>query len=243
MARIGLLSLSDGRDYVHRDVRGFIEAASEGVAASMRAAGHEVVTAPEVVWTNELATSQARWLADQRVDLTVFHYAVWAFPHFTMLAADATPGPLLLLAISIRSTRAWSACWPVAVRSTRSAASHARVWGDVTDARTMTGCCRRSAPRRLRDPAGLHLWSHRGPADGDVHRRRQHRPVDAPSSASTSRRSTSGRSSAGLPTPTSKSDGRPGVAGEERAPSTTTASSSPPNSLSARSAPTTRCGS
>src|SRR5439155_11617013 len=43
------------------------------------------------------ATSVAREVAAAGVDLTVFHYAVWAFPHFTMLAAGATPGPLLLL--------------------------------------------------------------------------------------------------------------------------------------------------
>jgi L-fucose isomerase-like protein len=30
-------------------------------------------------------------------ELTIFHYPVWAFPHFTMHAASATSGPLLLL--------------------------------------------------------------------------------------------------------------------------------------------------
>jgi L-fucose isomerase len=98
VARIGILSMSDGRDFVHNDVAGFITESATAVAAALRAAGHEVVLADEIVWSNELAVSQARRLADQRVDLTVFHYAVWAFPHFTMLAADATPGPLLLLA-------------------------------------------------------------------------------------------------------------------------------------------------
>ena len=39
----------------------------------------------------------ARTVAAVGVDLTVLHYAVWAFPHFTMLAAGALSGPLLLL--------------------------------------------------------------------------------------------------------------------------------------------------
>lgn len=97
MARIGLLSFSDGRDYVHRDIAGFIDTTEARLAEALTAAGHQVVRGPEPVWTNELATSAARQLADQHVDLTVFHYAVWAFPHLSMLAAAATPGPLLLL--------------------------------------------------------------------------------------------------------------------------------------------------
>ncbi|NUR84036.1 MAG: L-fucose/L-arabinose isomerase family protein [Nonomuraea sp.] len=98
MARIGLLSMSDGRDFVAHDLVDHINTATNGLADALRKEGHEVIVAPEIVWTNDLATSQARWLADQRPDLTIFNYAVWAFPHFTMLAAEATRGPLLLMA-------------------------------------------------------------------------------------------------------------------------------------------------
>jgi L-fucose isomerase len=133
MARIGILSMSDGRDFVHGDVAEFITGSAAAVAAELRGAGHEVVLAPEIVWTNELATSQARWLADQRVDLTLFHYAVWAFPHFTMLAADATPGALLLLANI-------DPVYPGMVGMLAGGGAldqigrvHARAWGDISD--------------------------------------------------------------------------------------------------------------
>jgi len=56
-----------------------------------------VVRGSAPVSTNILATSVAREIAAADVDLTVLHYAVWAFPHFTMLAAGALNGPLLLL--------------------------------------------------------------------------------------------------------------------------------------------------
>ncbi|MEU6736797.1 L-fucose/L-arabinose isomerase family protein [Streptomyces physcomitrii] len=98
MARIGLLSLSDGRDFVHRDVTEHIARAARELAAMLTEAGHEVVLAPEQVSSNTLATSQARWLSDQHLDLTIFHHSVWTFPHFTMLAAEATRGPLLMVA-------------------------------------------------------------------------------------------------------------------------------------------------
>lgn len=97
MARIGVISFSDGRDYVHGGIADFVKSTEDTLARELTAAGHEVVRGPEPVWTNALATSVAREVAAQGVDLTVFHYAVWAFPHFSMLAAGATPGPLLLL--------------------------------------------------------------------------------------------------------------------------------------------------
>ncbi|MFB9909544.1 L-fucose/L-arabinose isomerase family protein [Allokutzneria oryzae] len=97
MARIGVISFSDGRDYVHEGIREFIAATEDKLVDRLTAAGHEVVRGKEIVATNTGASAVARQVAAAGVDLTVFHYAVWAFPHFTMLAAGATPGPLLLL--------------------------------------------------------------------------------------------------------------------------------------------------
>ena len=97
MARIGVISISDGRDYVHGDVVEFVRTTEKRLVQALTRAGHEVVTGRDPVWTNEMATSVAREVAASSPDVTVLHYAVWAFPHFTMLAAGATPGPLVLL--------------------------------------------------------------------------------------------------------------------------------------------------
>ncbi|MBA2618426.1 MAG: L-fucose/L-arabinose isomerase family protein [Rubrobacter sp.] len=96
MAKIGILTMSDGRESVHRDIEKFAQGVEGELAAALEAAGHEVVRAREVVWTNRLAVSEARWVADARPDLMVFNIPVGAFPHFSMLAANETPGPLLL---------------------------------------------------------------------------------------------------------------------------------------------------
>jgi L-fucose isomerase len=88
--------MSDGREGVHRDIEKFARSVEAEISASLEEAGHEVVRAREVVWTNRLAVAEARRVADARPDLTVFNIPVWAFPHFSMLAARETPGPLLL---------------------------------------------------------------------------------------------------------------------------------------------------
>ena len=96
MAKVGLLSVSDGRASVHGDVGKFALGVEDRIANALEARGHQVVRANDVVWTNELAVREARRLADARPDLTILNIAVWAFPHFTMLAARELPGPLLL---------------------------------------------------------------------------------------------------------------------------------------------------
>jgi L-fucose isomerase len=88
--------MSDGREGVHRDIEKFALRVEAEISASLEESGHEVVRAREVVWTNRLAVSEARRVADARPDLTIFNIPVWAFPHFSMLAAGETPGPLLL---------------------------------------------------------------------------------------------------------------------------------------------------
>jgi L-fucose isomerase len=96
VARVGLLTFSDGRDFVHRDIEAFARGVEDDIAGALTAAGHEVVRGEDVVWTNESATTEARRVAARHPDLTIFNIPVWAFPHFSMLAARATPGPLLL---------------------------------------------------------------------------------------------------------------------------------------------------
>ena len=96
MARVGLLTFSDGRDFVHRDLEGFTREVEDAIAGVLAEAGHEVLRGQGVIWTNDGAREEARRLAAQRPDLTVFSIPVWAFPHFSMIAARATQSPILL---------------------------------------------------------------------------------------------------------------------------------------------------
>ncbi|WP_181785759.1 L-fucose/L-arabinose isomerase family protein [Streptomyces phytophilus] len=133
MARIGLLSISDGRDYVQRDVRDHVSRAARELAAMLGEAGHEVIVAPEHVESNVLATSQARWLAERHVDVTIFHHSVWTFPHFTMLAAEATTGPILMVANLDPQFPGMVGLLAGAGGLDQIGRVHARAWGDLAD--------------------------------------------------------------------------------------------------------------
>src|SRR3954469_10690981 len=95
MAKVGLLTVSDGRPAVHRDLAEFATGVESRIATALEGAGHTVVRG-DTIWTNELAVSEARRIADARPALTVINIPIWAFPHFTMRAGRELTGPLLL---------------------------------------------------------------------------------------------------------------------------------------------------
>jgi L-fucose/D-arabinose isomerase len=137
MARIGILTMSDGRDFVHGHIAAWARASEDAIAHALVAAGHDVVRAEELVWTNELATSQARRVADGHPDLTIFNYAVWAFPHFSMLAAAATPGPIVLVSNIDPAQPGMVGMLAAGGALDQIGRGHGRVWGDVGDAATL----------------------------------------------------------------------------------------------------------
>jgi L-fucose/D-arabinose isomerase len=133
VARVGVLTFSDGRDFVHRDLVGFTREVEDEIAGALSDAGHEVLRAEEVVWTNEAATAQARRMAALRPDLTVFSIPVWAFPHFSMLAAAATPGPILLFSSIDPGQPGMVGMLAAGGSLDQIGRRHGRAWGSIAD--------------------------------------------------------------------------------------------------------------
>jgi len=131
--RVGILTFSDGRGFVHRDIEGFARGIEDDIAGALTAAGHEVVRGDEVVWTNEAATAQARRLAGHHPDLTIFNIPVWAFPHFSMLAARATPGPILLFSSLDPSQPGMVGMLAAGGALDQIGRPHGRAWGSVQE--------------------------------------------------------------------------------------------------------------
>jgi L-fucose/D-arabinose isomerase len=133
VARVGILTFSDGRDFVHRDIEGFASGVEDEIAGALEEAGHEVIRAQQVVWANDSATAEARRVADQHPDLTVFNIPVWAFPHFSMLAARATPGPILLFSNLNPSQPGMVGMLAAGGALDQIGRAHGRAWGSVAD--------------------------------------------------------------------------------------------------------------
>ncbi|MBE3583890.1 MAG: L-fucose/L-arabinose isomerase family protein [Limnochordaceae bacterium] len=93
--KIGILTFSDGRAYAHTPQIEENKAFEARLRRALEAAGVEVVTG-ELVWTNELAASEGYKLQAAGCEATIFNYAVWAFPQFSVMASRFAPGPFLL---------------------------------------------------------------------------------------------------------------------------------------------------
>ena len=154
MARIGLLTMSDGRSAVARDIDEHCRRAEGVIAEALRGAGHEVIQPAEPITTNALATSEARRIADSHPDLTIFHYPVWAFPHFTMLAATETNGPLLCLGNIDPQQPGMVGMLAGAGGLDQIGRVHSRAWGDINEpevlARVLTQVNAAAAVQSLR---------------------------------------------------------------------------------------------
>ncbi|GAB3462824.1 L-fucose/L-arabinose isomerase family protein [Streptomonospora sediminis] len=154
MARIGVISISDGREHVHADVAEFVAANEARLAEGLRAAGHEVVRGSAAVSTNTLARSVAAEVAAAGADITVLHYSVWAFPHFTMLAADALTTPLVLMSNTDPVQPGMVGMLAAGGALDQIGRAHTRLWGDTADPELAAGISQRAvaaaAVRRLR---------------------------------------------------------------------------------------------
>jgi L-fucose isomerase len=106
MATISLLTFSDGRGSVATDIDEFCRRQEGTLRAELEATGHVLVTGTQPITSNQIAVAEARKAAAAGPDLTVLHYPVWAFPHFTMLAATASTARLLDVDVDdLESTR------------------------------------------------------------------------------------------------------------------------------------------
>lgn len=133
MATVAVLTVSDGRPEVHAGIVDFAAGVEARVVATLRSAGHRVVTGEAVVWTNELAVAESRRLADQRPDLTILNIPVWAFPHFTVLAANETPGPLTLFSNVDPQYPGMVGMLAAAGALDQLGRTYGRIWGDVEE--------------------------------------------------------------------------------------------------------------
>jgi L-fucose isomerase len=99
MIRVGILSVSDGRQRVHQSLEPYILEQANRIAQTLASTGEvETIAAPQVVCDPESAKSQAATLAAANPDAVIINVPVFAFPNYAMLVAHLLPLPCLAIA-------------------------------------------------------------------------------------------------------------------------------------------------
>ena len=132
--KVGLMTFSDGRKYVHEDLLETNLRYQSRLASTLESkADFDVVQAEEIVWTAEIAQKEARRLSQAGVELTIFNYAIWAYPHLTGIASRFAPGPYILFSNLHPSEPGMVAMLAAAGLMDQIGERYIRIWGDIED--------------------------------------------------------------------------------------------------------------
>ena len=130
--RVGLLTFSDGRPEVHRDQLDIINEHREKIIRALEKTGEvEVVEAENIVTSARLAKEEAEKLAKQDICCTLFNIPIWAFPHFSVIAARNGKPPYLLIANDDPKTASMVGMLAAAGSLDQIGVYYRRVYGDI----------------------------------------------------------------------------------------------------------------
>ena len=118
--------MSDGREGVHQDIvaRGWRRLRSQPLEES----GTKSLRAREVVGTTRLAVSEAKRIAEERLDLTILNIPVWAFRTSRCWLPERRPDLLLFSNINPEQPAVVGACSLPPAAWIRSAHLRPRLW-------------------------------------------------------------------------------------------------------------------
>jgi len=141
--RVGILTFSDGREYIHKRLEDLNWRYQRRLAESLEKTGEvEVVEGHQIIWNNVSAPCEGRRLAAANCDLTILNYAIWCYPHLSALATRFAPGPFLLFGNLHPSEPGMVGMLAAAGTMDQLGEPYTRVWGDITQsavlARVMT---------------------------------------------------------------------------------------------------------
>ncbi|MCF7890840.1 L-fucose/L-arabinose isomerase family protein [Candidatus Bipolaricaulota bacterium] len=134
MRKVGVMTFSDGRKSVHEEELETNRAYEEKLVKALKKTGEvEVVTTEKVIWSSELARRKAQELVKKGVEMTIFNFAVWSFPHLVSIAAEFAPGPYLLFSNINPEHPGMVGMLASAGALDQIGEFHGRVWGDIED--------------------------------------------------------------------------------------------------------------
>jgi L-fucose isomerase len=132
--KVGVLTFSDGRDYIHRELLPVNQRYQDELKAVLEGTGKvEVVAGNEIIGSNETAKIEAIRLKNAGVEMTIFNYAIWCYPQFTAVASSFAPGPFLLFCNLHPSECGMVGMLAAAGTLEQLNRIYERVWGSIRD--------------------------------------------------------------------------------------------------------------
>lgn len=132
--KVGLLTMSDGRIYLHKEYEQLNFEKQHAIAAALTATGlFEVVEGTRIINANTVAREEGIRLRESGVEVTIFNYTIWCYPQYTMVAQNFAPGPYLLFSNLHPSQCGMVGMLAAAGSLDQIGVKYARLWGDVAD--------------------------------------------------------------------------------------------------------------
>jgi L-fucose isomerase len=129
--KIGLLTFSDGRRRVHLDQKDTIEKYTSLLLKTLKNIRDvEVVQAQNIVWTPQLAKTEAKKLLARDVDCVILNIPIWVFPHLVVIAARHAKPPFILVANDDPKTASMVGMMASAGSLEQLEIPHERLWGN-----------------------------------------------------------------------------------------------------------------
>ena len=95
--RVGVITCSDGRDYIHEEMLETNWNYQKNIADILNTTGFiEVVEARKIVDKPKVAVEEGKFLLKNDVDITICNYSIWCYPHLTAIATKFAPGPYIM---------------------------------------------------------------------------------------------------------------------------------------------------
>jgi len=131
--KIGILAFSDGREYVHKQLKSINQRFLKMTADVLRNTGEiEPVIGEEIIWTPQPAKAQAKKILDQNIDGTIFNFLTWSFPNFAIIAAQNGKSPHLMLSNLNPQYPGLVAMLASAGALDQLGLFNERIWGDIS---------------------------------------------------------------------------------------------------------------
>ena len=136
--RVGIITFSDGRKFVHEELLEMNEEFQKKLARALESTGEvEVITAPDIVWKPSLAKKAGKFLRSQDVEVTIFNYSIWCWPHLSVIASLFAPGPFILYGHINPKYPGMVGLLAASGALDQVGVKHFKVWGDPSDQSVM----------------------------------------------------------------------------------------------------------